>query len=60
MPDYLAVRFIGVGPSDEGTQKFKLIAEHCKLTNNDKLLIDSTGFTIIQPQAADKFFLVER
>jgi hypothetical protein len=60
MPGYLIARFIGVGTSDEGTQKFESIAEHCKLTKNDKLLIDSTGFTIIQPKLADKFFLGER
>jgi hypothetical protein len=60
MSGYLVVRFIGVAAPGEGLQQFELIAEHCKLTNNDRLLIDGTGFTIIQPQALDKFFMGER
>jgi len=60
MSGYLAARFIGVAAPGEGLHQFELIAEHCKLTNNDRLLIDGTGFTIIQPQAADKIILGER
>src|SRR5262245_25147138 len=60
MSGYLAARFIGVAAPGEGLREFELIAEHCKLTNNDRLLIDGTGFTIIQPQALDKFFMGER
>ncbi len=44
MSGYLAARFIGVAAPGEGLQQFELIAEHCKLTNNDRLLIDGTGF----------------
>src|SRR5262245_21885201 len=60
MPSYLAARFTGMGAPGEGERQFESIAEHCKLTNNDKLLIDGTGFTIIQPEVVDKFFLGER
>jgi len=44
LPGYLATRFTGVGPLRVVSQEFKLITERCKLTNNDKLLIDTTGF----------------
>jgi hypothetical protein len=46
MSGYLAARFIGAGVPGEGSQQFELIAEHCKRTNNDKLLIDTTGYTV--------------
>jgi len=46
MSGYLAARFTGVGVMGEMSQQFKSIAEHCRLTNNDKLLIDGTGAEI--------------
>jgi len=39
MSDYLAARFTGAGVPEEASQQFELIAEHCKRTKNDKLLI---------------------
>ena len=59
MSGYLAARFIGVAAPGEGLQQFELIAEHCKLTNNDKLLIDTTGFDV-KVTLADRFLLGER
>jgi hypothetical protein len=46
MPGYLAARFIGSGETGEGLRQFELIAEQCKRTKNDKLLIDTTGFHV--------------
>jgi hypothetical protein len=46
MSGYLAARFIGAAEPGEGTQQFESIAEHCKRTKNDKLLIDTTRFDI--------------
>jgi hypothetical protein len=43
MPGYLAARFIGVGVPEEVWRQFESIAEHCKRTKNNKLLIDGTG-----------------
>ena len=43
MSGYLAARFIGIGLRGEASQQFELIAERCKLTHNDKLLIDTTS-----------------
>jgi hypothetical protein len=43
MPDYLAARFSGSGAAEEVWRQFELIAEHCKRSNGDKLLIDITG-----------------
>jgi NOL1/NOP2/fmu family ribosome biogenesis protein len=40
MPDYLAVRFTGVGEAKDVWRQFKLIAEHCRRAKGDKLLID--------------------
>src|SRR5262249_49016243 len=57
---YLAARLIGVAVPGEESQHFELIAEHCKLTDNDKLLIDVTGFEVIKPCLTDKFIVGER
>jgi len=46
MSGYLAASFTGVGPPGAATQRFELISEHCKRTNNNKLLIDFTGFKL--------------
>jgi len=46
MPGYLAAKFIGSAETGEGLGQFESIAEHCKRTKNDKLLIDTTGFDI--------------
>lgn len=60
MPDYLAARFIGSGVAGEASQQFGLIAEHCKLTNNNRLLIDGTGVEITKLYVADRFIFGER
>jgi hypothetical protein len=61
MPGYLAARFIGVGLRGEASQQFQLIAERCKLTNNDKLLIDSTRYDVdVKISLVDRFLLGER
>jgi hypothetical protein len=56
MPGYLAARFIGAGVVEEVWRQFELIAEHCKLTKNNKLLIDSTGYDV-KVSVGDRFFL---
>ena len=61
MSGYLVVRFIGVAAPGEGLQQFDLIAEHCKLTNNDKLLIDTTRYDVdVKISLVDRFLLGER
>jgi hypothetical protein len=60
MPGYHVARFIGAALPDEGPRQFESIAEHCKLTNNHKLLIDATGFEVIKPYLTDAFFVGER
>ena len=60
MSGYLAARFIGVAAPGEAGTANESIAEHCRLTNNDKLLIDVTGFEIIKPYLADKFIVGEK
>ena len=59
MPGYLAARFIGTAMPGEASQRFELIAEHCKRTNNYKLLIDTAGFDV-KVTLVDKFLLGER
>ena len=56
---YLAARFAGVAVPGEVLQKIELIAEQCKRTNNDKLLID---FTAIRTQFSimDKYNFGEK
>jgi len=56
MPGYLAARFTGVGTPEEVWQKFELIAEHCKRTNNNKLLLDITG-AYGDVSIADRYFV---
>jgi hypothetical protein len=46
MPGYLAARFIGTAMPGEGLLQFESIAEHCKRTKNNKLLIDTTAFAV--------------
>jgi hypothetical protein len=60
MSGYLAARLTGVAQPGEGSRQFKSIAEHCKHTNNDKLLYDVTGYKVIKPHLVDKFILAER
>jgi hypothetical protein len=43
MPDYLVARFDGASTTEEAEQQFKLLAEKCKCTNKNKLLLDFTG-----------------
>ena len=59
MSGYLAARFIGTAIPGEASERFELIAEHCKLTNNDKLLIDTTRFDV-KVSILDRFLLGER
>jgi hypothetical protein len=56
MRGYLAARFIGVGEVGEVSKQFESIAEHCNLTKNDKLLIDSTRYDV-KVSVTDRFFL---
>ena len=58
-PDYLVARLTGAGAPGEVSQRFELIAEHCKRANEDKLLIDTTGFDV-KVSTADRFLLGER
>jgi hypothetical protein len=60
MSGYLAARLTGVAQPGEGSRQFKSIAEHCKHTNNDKLLYDVTEYRVIKPHLVDKFILAER
>ena len=53
MPGYLAARFIGFGEPGQASRQFESIAEHCKLTRNNKLLIDTTEYNV-------KVFLANR
>ena len=43
MPGYLAARFTGAGVAEDVWRQFELIAEECKRTKNDKLLINAAG-----------------
>jgi hypothetical protein len=56
MPGYLVARATGVDVAAEGLRQTELIAEHCKRTNNDKLLIDTRGFDV-KVSLVDRFFL---
>ena len=56
MPGYLAARFTGAGVPEEAWRQFELIAENCKRTSNNKLLIDTTGFDA-KVSVVDRFFL---
>ena len=42
MPGYLVARFTGAGVAEDVWRHFDFIAEHCKRTKNNKLLIDTT------------------
>jgi hypothetical protein len=44
MPDYLKATFNGAKTTEDAGQQFELLAEKCKSTNKNKLLLD---FTII-------------
>ena len=43
IPGYLKARFNGATTTEEAGQQFKLLAEKCKSTNKNKLLLDFTG-----------------
>ena len=58
-PGYLAARFTGAGVIEEVGQEFELIAEHCKRTNKNKLLLDFTG-AHADVSLANLFLLAER
>jgi hypothetical protein len=59
MPGYLAARFIGAGERGEALQQVESIAEHCKRTKNNKLLIDITRLDA-KVSLVDRFFAGER
>ena len=59
MSRYLAARFTGAGVPGEGSQRFEFIAEHCRRTKNDKLLIDTTGFEV-KISTMDRFIVAEK
>jgi hypothetical protein len=59
MPGYIAARFIGVGAPGEASEQFESIAEYCKRTKNDRLLIDTMRYEV-KLSAIDRFFLGER
>jgi len=59
MPGYLVARFIGVGVPGEASEQFGSIAEQCKRTKNDKLLIDTTEYDV-KVSAFDRFLFGER
>jgi hypothetical protein len=60
MSGYLAARLIGSGALEEALQQIELIAEHCKLTDNNKLLMDATGVEVPTPSLVDRFLAAER
>jgi len=55
-PDYLAVRFIGAGTTEVVWLQFESIAERCKRTNKNKLLLDFTG-AYLKTSLSDRYFL---
>ena len=59
MPGFLAARFTGAGTPGEASGQFELIAEHCRRTNNDRLLIDTTEYEV-KVSVADRFLMGER
>jgi hypothetical protein len=58
MPGYLAARFTGTGTPEEAWRQFELIAEHCKRTNKNKLLLDYAE-AHGEVSLADRYFLGE-
>jgi len=59
MSGYLAARFIGSGMPEELWRQFELIAEHCKRTKNNKVLIDFTRAEV-KVSLLDRFLIGER
>ena len=59
MRGYLAARFIGAGYAGEASGQFESIAEYCKRTNNDRLLIDTTRYDVTV-SLVDRFLVGER
>jgi hypothetical protein len=59
MPGYLAARFIGSGAPKDVWGEFELIAEECKRTKTQKLLIDVTRAEG-KASLIDKFLAAER
>jgi hypothetical protein len=60
MSGYLATRLIGSGALEEALRQIELVAEHCKHTNNNKLLMDLTGVELPIPSLVDRFLAAER
>jgi hypothetical protein len=59
MPGYLVARFTGAGVAEEGWRQFESIAEQCKRTKNNKLLIDGTRAEV-KPSLVDRFLTARR
>jgi hypothetical protein len=59
MSGYLAARVAGVGAPGEVSELLESIAEHCKRTRNNKLLIDTTGFDL-KISTLDRFLFGEK
>jgi hypothetical protein len=59
MSDYLAARFTGAGATEEAWREFGLIAEHCKRTNKNKLLLDFAEARA-EISLLDEYFLGEK
>jgi hypothetical protein len=55
-PDYLAVKFTGVGTAEGVWRRYELIAERCKRANKNKLLLDFTEANV-EASLADKYIL---
>jgi hypothetical protein len=58
-PDYLEARFIGAGKTEKIEREFELLAEKCKLSNKNKLLLDLTGLPS-DLSLVDIYFLGEK
>src|SRR5262245_14291629 len=58
MIDYLVTKLVGSSVLEEVLRQFELIAEQCKLANNNKLLIDTTGLDI-KVSMIDRFLVGE-
>jgi hypothetical protein len=59
LPGYLAARFIGAGAPGAASAQFESIAEYCRRANNNRLLIDTTGYEV-NLSVANRFQIGER
>jgi len=59
MPGHLAAKFTGAGTAEEVWRRYELIAERCKRSNRNKLLLDFTE-AYVEASLADKYILGEQ